>query len=325
MSHHIVHLLSPNLRVRLERNQLRIKDKENGTDRSVPLEDVAAIIAASPNLDITAAALRRMAELNVVLLICDEKFQPACFTVPYFRPTSTALLRNQMAWTEEWKQRIWRQIVAAKVRNQAAALAHRKRAYRLLAGIADRCANPQSNQNTSLKISVASVTASKRAALLSDSPEACESRAARYYWKYVLPELGGLDLRRQPGTGEGVNGMLDYGYAVMRTACLRSLAAHGFIAAIGVHHASKAGSFALADDVMEPLRPWVDCALRQFLDSAEESFRAWAATAAALLLAEIRYENRNVRLLNTIDLYIQSLAGATLSGKAAALRIPLMS
>src|SRR5205814_1527161 len=136
MSHHILHLLSPNLRLRLERSQLRIKDNEAGTERSVPLENVAAIVAASPNFDITAAA--------------------------------------------------------------------------------------------------------------------CESRAARHYWKYLLPELGGLELRRQPGTREGVNGMPDYGYAILRTACLRSLTAHGFIAAIGINHAAKAGSFALADDVMEP-------------------------------------------------------------------------
>ena len=61
--------------------------------------------------------------------------------------------------------------------------------------------------------------------------------------------------RRVPGTREGVNGMLDYGYAILRTAVLRSLAAHGFIAAIGIAHTAKAGSFALADDVMEPLAP----------------------------------------------------------------------
>ena len=75
--------------------------------------------------------------------------------------------------------------------------------------------------------------------------------------------------RRVPGTREGVNGMLDYGYAILRTAVLRSLAAHGFIAAIGIAHAAKAGSFALADDVMEPLRPWIDRELRQFVQGGK--------------------------------------------------------
>ena len=247
MSHHILHLLTPNLRLRLERSQLRIKDKDAGSERSVPLEDVAAIVAASRNFDITGAALRRMVELNVLLLVCDENFQPACLSVPYFRPTNTDLLRKQVAWSEDWKVAMWRQLVVAKIRNQAAALRHRKRPYQLLNGIADRRANakPNSIQDSKLKVSVASVTESRRAALLSDSPAASESRAARYYWKYLLPELGGLELRRRPGTREGVNGMLDYGYAIVRTACLRSLAAHGFIAAIGIQHAAKAGSFAL--------------------------------------------------------------------------------
>ena len=109
--------------------------------------------------------------------------------------------------------------------------------------------------------------------------------------------------------------MLDYGYAILRTACLRSLAAHGFIAAIGINHAAKAAGFALADDVMEPLRPWVDCELRKFLDSGEDSFKAWAAAAAAILFSEIHFDNRQIRLLNAIDVYVQSLAGATLTGK----------
>src|SRR5208282_2455191 len=110
----------------------------------------------------------------------------------------------------------------------------------------------------------------KRAEFLSSSPDASESRAARHYWKHLLPRLSEWpktdEKRRTPGTREGVNGMLDYGYAVVRTAVLRSLAAHGFIAALGIAHSAKAGSFALADDLMEPLRPWLDVQLLRHLN-----------------------------------------------------------
>src|SRR5204863_2340944 len=64
--------------------------------------------------------------------------------------------------------------------------------------------------------------------------------------------------------------------------------------------------------------------LRRFLDSGEESFKPWATAAAATLFLEIHYDNRKIRLLNAIDLYVQSLAGATLTGKNATLRVPLM-
>jgi CRISP-associated protein Cas1 len=237
----------------------------------VPLADVAVIVCAARDTEFSASSLRRMAELNVLLLICNEKFEPCAITLPYYRPTNTELLRRQIEWTPEWKTAMWRQIITAKVRNQAANLAHLKRAHTLLTTIAERCANPSPvaapRQNPAdeevrrspeppLRPSLATVTASKRAAFLSDSPEASESRAARHYWKHLLPRLSEWqqtdEKNRVPGTREGVNGMLDYGYAILRTAVLRSLAAHGFIAAIGIAHTAKAGSFALADDVNHP-------------------------------------------------------------------------
>ncbi len=81
--------------------------------------------------------------------------------------------------------------------------------------------------------------------------------------------------------------MLDYGYAILRTAVLRSLAAHGFIAAIGIAHAPKAGSFALADDVMEPLRPWIDRELRQFVQGGKRPMREWMRQSVSVLQLEV--------------------------------------
>jgi len=76
MSYHILHLLSHNLRVRLKLDQLHITDLDSGTDKSVPLADVAAIVCAARDTEFSASSLRRMAELNVLLLICNEKFEP---------------------------------------------------------------------------------------------------------------------------------------------------------------------------------------------------------------------------------------------------------
>ena len=124
MSYHILHLLSPHLRVRLKLDQLHIADTEKGTERTVPLSDVAVIVAAAQDMTVTAGALRRMAELNVLLLVCNEKFEPCSLTLPYYRPTNTELLRRQIEWTPVWKEKMWRQVITAKVRNQAANLAH---------------------------------------------------------------------------------------------------------------------------------------------------------------------------------------------------------
>ena len=326
MSYHILHLLSHSLKVRIKLDQLHITDMENGTDKSVPLADVAVIVCAARDTEFSASSLRRMAELNVLLLVCNEKFEPCALTLPYYRATNTELLRRQIEWTPEWKTAMWRQIITAKVHNQAANLAHLKRAHSVLEEIAKRC--EKGGDTPSQKISVASLTASKRAEFLSNSPDACESRAARHYWKHLLPRLsewqGTDEKRRVPGTREGVNGMLDYGYAIVRTAVLRSLAAHGFIAAIGIAHAAKAGSFALADDVMEPLRPWIDRELRQFVQGGKRPMQEWMRQSVSVLQLEVSMNGSRVRLLNAIDVYVQSFADAAMSRMPLPLKIPML-
>ncbi len=330
MSYHILHLLSHNLRVRLKLDQLHISDMEKGTERTVPLADVAVIVAAAQDMFITAGALRRMAELNVLMIVCNEKFEPCALTLPYYRATNTELLRRQIEWTPEWKTQMWRQIITAKVRNQAANLAHLKRAYTVLEEIAKRCeaGKPLSGQGTEIKPSLATLTASKRAEFLSDSPDACESRAARHYWKHLLPRLSEWqqtdERRRIPGTREGVNGMLDYGYAIIRTAVLRSLAAHGFIGAIGIAHAAKAGSFALADDLVEPLRPWIDRELRQFVQGGKRPMEEWMRQAVSMLQLVVTISKTKVRLLNAIDVYVQSFATAAVARAPLPLKFPML-
>src|SRR6266567_997646 len=333
MSYHILHLLSHNLRVRLRFDQLQITDTDKGTERTIPLADVAVIVAAAQDMSITAGALRRMAELNVLMIVCNEKFEPGALTLPYYRATNTELLRRQIEWAPEWKTQMWRQIITAKVRNQAANLAHLKRAHTVLEEIARRCETGKqlSKQGTEKEIrpSLATLTASKRAEFLSDSPDACESRAARHYWKHLLARLSERqqtnEKRRVPGTREGVNGMLDYGYAIIRTAVLRSLAAHGFIAAIGIAHTAKAGSFALADDVMEPLRPWIDRELRQFIQGGKRPMEEWVRQAVSVLQLEVTINKTRVRLLNAIDVYVQSFATAALARAPLSLKFPMLS
>ena len=326
MSYHILHLLSHNLKVRIKLDQLHITDMDSGADKSVPLQDVAAIVCAARDTEFSASSLRRMAELNVLLLVCNEKFEPCALTLPYYRATNTELLRRQVEWTPEWKTAMWRQIITAKVRNQAANLAHLKRAHTVLDEIANRC--EKGREESAPKVSLATLTASKRMEFLSNLPEACESRAARHYWKHLLPRLSEWqetdERRRVPGTREGVNGMLDYGYAIIRTAVLRSLAAHGFIAAIGIAHVPKAGSFALADDVMEPLRPWIDRELRQFVQGGKRPMQEWMRQAVSVLQLEVILSRNKLRLLNAIDVYVQSFADAAMSRMPLPLKIPML-
>lgn len=331
MSYHILHLLSPHLKVRVRLDQLHVEDREKGTERTVPLADVAVIISAAPELTVTAGALRRMAELNVLFIVCNEKFEPCALTLPYYRATSTELLRRQIEWTPEWKLAMWRQIITAKVRNQAANLAHLKRAHSVLTEIAQRCEAGTACDEVSTprgRPSLATIAPGHRAGLHADTPGACESRAARHYWKHLLPRLSDWqkteEARRVPGTHGGVNGMLDYGYAIIRTAVLRSLAAHGFIAAIGIAHTPKAGSFALADDLVEPLRPFVDRELHRFLHNGPQPMEEWMKHVVKVLAKELPVGRVKMRLLSAIDLYVQSFAKAAITRTNPPLKFPML-
>jgi CRISP-associated protein Cas1 len=323
MSFHILHLLSPGLRIRVKFDQLHVEDSETGQSRTVPLEDISVIISAAPDFTITAGALRRMAELNVLLMVCNQKFEPVSLTLPHFCPTSTEVLRRQVEWTGAWKNAVWRQVIAAKICHQAAVLKVFPQTQHLLQSIADRCLHPPETSFTS-GVNTSQVTASKRDLVRQWHAAACESRAARIYWRKFMPLVCPDTTRREPGTRAGVNGMLDYGYAVMRTAVLRSLAAHGLIAALGIHHKAKAGSFALADDLMEPLRPFIDAQLYHHLnsDGIVADMKNWAPRAAALLVTEVTMGKNKLRLLNAIDLYVQSFQQASNSGTSHGLQFP---
>lgn len=330
MGYHIIHLLSPALRVRLELEQLLIEDREKGTSRAVPLADIAVIVCASPDARFSSSALRRMAELKVLLLICDEKFQPAALNLPYYQATSTELLRSQVRWTPEWKDAMWREVITAKVRNQAAVMTEWPRVKEALLEMARRNATPEPERPAGLAIAaplLSTVTVGRRHLFRRNTADAHESRAARLYWHRLIPAMNAEERGRVQGTRQGVNGMLDYGYAVIRAAVLRSLAAHGFIAALGIHHANRAGSHALADDLIEPLRPFLDSSLRAFLKDgpAPGDMKAWAPKAAAVLTETVTMGGAKVRLLNAIDLYVQSFATASQRPQTAPpLRIPLL-
>ena len=324
MSQHIVHLLSHDLSVRCELDRLVIRNRASAEEKAVPLQDIAIIIAAAPDFSVTGASLRRMAELGVLLLVCNERFEPACLNVPYHRGTDTHLLRKQVEWSHSWKRAQWRQIITAKIEHQARVLDPiAERGAQVLKAIAGRCST---GTDDAAPVNLSKVTVSQREGLHATTPEACESRAARNYWQQLIPRFAAMqgtqERRRDPGTRDGVNGMLDYGYAIMRTAVLRSLAAHGFIAALGIAHTAKAGSHALADDLMEPLRPFIDEALWRLLQAGPQTMKTWVPKAAGVLTETINMYGAQVRLINAIDLYVQSFATATLHGVTGILRIP---
>lgn len=300
MSYHILHLIGPELRIRIDHERFAIEEKLKNRTSHVPIEDVAIVVSSAPDLVLTGAALRKMAERRIVHLVCDDRHRPAAIMTPYYGVTSNETFHRQLAWTAAFRRAAWRRIVSAKIRAQADALPPGERLADRLRRFADAFERRRPTARST-----------------------AEATAARWYWGVFFGALGER-LARRPGTRAGVNGLLDYGYAIVRSAVLRSLACHGFISALGLSHTTKPGGHPLADDLVEPLRGFVDLRLREWIEAGGDpnDHRAWVPAASAILTRTVRMGRSRFRLLYAIDRMVESLGEASARREAALLRFP---
>ena len=94
-----------------------------------------------------------------------------------------------------------------------------------------------------------------------------EARAAAYYWKTIFPDDPYFTRGRDE---EGANILLNYGYAILRAVVARALVGAGLLPTLGIHHHNRYNAYCLADDIMEPYRPYVDKLVVDMLDEGVE-------------------------------------------------------
>lgn len=207
-----------------------VYDGEDGIHRTFPIEDLGFVIVETPLMIVSSAVLQKFAEFNVAFVVCDSSHTPAAQMLPYAAHSTTQETTSaQLSATDAVQGRIWRQIVRRKILNQAA--------------LAERLGADCVGRLRSL------------AEVVKNRDEAnCEAQAARIYFQSLAPNP---DFTRDP---EGVwpNCALNYGYAILRAAVARAIVASGLLCLRGVHHHNRYNPLCLADDVMEPYRPFVD-------------------------------------------------------------------
>ncbi len=204
-------------------NQLIIKQEK---EVSVPIEDIDSLILDSYGITTTANLLTQLSNAGTTVVICDEKHLPASVLLPYSQHSRQAKVsRQQLAISQPLRKQLWQKIVIQKIINQADTLKK--------LGLAD-------SQVRKLAGEVRSEDSTNR-----------ESLAARIYFSILLDDT----TRRKP---LWYNAALNYGYALVRSAIARHIAARGLIASQGIFHHSELNSFNLADDIIEPFRAAVD-------------------------------------------------------------------
>lgn len=223
-----------------KKDQLWVEYPEEEKEaRSVPIEDVGIVVLDHPRITITQALLGAITENNAVVVNCDARHLPFAMMLPAATHHAyTEKLKFQLSASVPLKKNLWQQTVSAKISNQAALL----NAW----GI-----DTQNMLHWARQVK-------------SGDPENLEGRAAAFYWSCYAD---GFTRRR---FGDPPNNLLNYGYAILRAVVARSLVASGMLPVLGIHHRNKYNPYCLADDVMEPYRPWVDRLVMNICEETEE-------------------------------------------------------
>lgn len=259
----------------------------------VPLDDIAAVIANAHGLSYTNNALVELSERGVPIVLCGANHVPAAIVWPVdAHHVQTGRMRDQISASNPLKKRIWAQLVRAKVQAQGATLAAVGAPH---AGF----------YLLSRKVR-------------SGDPDNVESEAARRYW----PLLFGPEFRRDTG-GSGINGMLNYGYAVLRAGIARAVIATGLHPSFGLMHSNRSNPMVLVDDLMEPFRPTVDREVWRLVQSgAGDVTRGVKATLAHIMVTDLPTSIGLSPLMVCAERLAQSLA-RIYAGESPSLDLPL--
>lgn len=206
-------------------------DFKKSTEVTRPIEDIGVLVLSHKQIVITSGALEALLENNCAVITCDSKSMPTGLLLPLVGNTvQNERFRDQLNASQPLRKQLWQQTIQCKIRNQAAVL----------------------KQCTYTETKCMQVWAND---VRSGDPDNLEARAAVYYWKGLFGNIPGFIRDRE---GVAPNNLLNYGYAILRAVIARSLVASGLLPTLGIHHHNRYNAYCLADDIMEPYRPYVD-------------------------------------------------------------------
>lgn len=218
----------------VERNNTLPETFKRQAEVTKPIEDIGVVVLDNKQITITQGLLEALLENNSAVITCDSKSMPVGLMLPLCgNSIQNERFRDQLEASVPLKKQLWQQTIKAKIENQAAVLS-------CCTGKEIGCMQAWAND------------------VRSGDPDNLEGRAAAYYWKSLFADIEGLENFTRNRDGIHPNNLLNYGYAILRAVVARALVSSGMLPTLGIHHHNRYNAYCLADDIMEPYRPYVD-------------------------------------------------------------------
>ena len=215
----------------VESNKTLPEAMKKEAERTIPIEDIGVVVLDNRRITITSGVMEALLENNCAVITCNQKSMPVGLLLPLCgNTTQNERFRSQLEASLPLRKQLWQQTIKQKILNQEHTL-------RINTNKETNCMRVWSND------------------VRSGDPDNLEARAAAYYWKNLFTEYPNFVRDRE---GIPPNNLLNYGYAILRAIIARALVGSGLLPTLGIHHHNRYNAYCLADDIMEPYRPYVD-------------------------------------------------------------------
>lgn len=229
--------------LKTKNEQLVIELIDSAESKSIAIEDIGLLILDHQQITITHAVIAKLLANNTAIITCNDTHHPTGMLLNLDGHTlQSQRFQHQLEATASLKKQLWQQTIIAKIKNQANLLERYRIPHQTL-----------STLSSSVK---------------SGDSDNCEAQAAAYYWKRVFPLFPNFKRYRE---GAPPNNLLNYGYAIVRAVVARSLVGSGLLPTLGIFHRNQYNAYCLADDIMEPYRPYVDLVVYDIIRSNGQS------------------------------------------------------
>ncbi len=268
----------------VEKNDIVSNTFKKEAERTIPIEDIGVIILDNKQIIITQGLIETLLDNNCAVITCDSARMPVGLMLPLSgNSIQNERFREQINISQPLRKQLWQQTVQMKIANQMAVL-----------------------QRYRDKVEVGNMRA-WISDVRSDDADNLEARAAAYYWKNIFPSIPDFTRGRE---GIPPNNLLNYGYAILRAVVARALVGSGLLPTLGIHHHNRYNAYCLADDIMEPYRPYVDEIVIKIVDrgkNIENITQEIKTELLSLLVKEVLIGGKRSPLMVAVNTTAMSL------------------